>query len=409
MLVPRVEAEGQERAIIRTVKWIAAAGAFVVSLDSMVNIALPAMAATFDVPPERVRWVIICYVGTYAVTSFVGGAAADRLGHLAVLRVGLVVSALGFGLCAWAPAFGALLGGRAVQGFGGGLVYGTAPALVTLGTEPAARARRVGFLSAAIGLGLAAGPLAAGLLVDTLGWRAVFHARLPLALGLAGWALVRHAGRAAGAPRLVAARDVLRGAVLGPGALSFVANASIFAIWLLTPFYLVSARGFSATLGGALFMLTPLGMAAAAPLAGRLAGRLGPRPPMIAGLALEALGLLVLSRAGAETPAGLLALALFAAGFGLGAFQVPNMTLVLAAFPAGQQGAAGGFTFLARTLGVVTGVAGFAQVVALRREVVGFQAAHGEAFLLAAAAVAAGALATLVRRPGALAPSGGRW
>lgn len=61
-------------------RWIAAAGAFVVSLDSMVNIAFPSMAAAFRVPPEQMRWVIICYVGTYAFMSFGGGALADRGG-----------------------------------------------------------------------------------------------------------------------------------------------------------------------------------------------------------------------------------------------------------------------------------------------------------------------------------------
>ena len=376
-------------------RWLPAAGAFVVSLDSMVNIALPAMATTFGVPPEHARWIIICYVGTYAVMSFLGGAAADRLGHLAVFRGGLLVSAAGFLLCAVAPAFGVLLAGRALQGVGGGLVYGTTPALVTQGAAGAEGPRRIGFLNGAIGLGFATGPLVAGLLVDGLGWRAIFHARLPLALVLLAWALGPRATRAPAGARLVALRDVLRAAVLAPGALSFVANAAIFAIWLLTPFYLVSARGLSATLGGLLFMLTPLGMAVAAPAAGRLTARVGARAPMVAGLALEAAGLLGLGRAGGTTPLGLVALALFAAGLGLGLFQVPNMTLVLAAFPPGQQGAAGGFTFLARTLGVVTGVATFAQVVAARRAAVGFQAAYGEAFLLATLAVAAAAVAAL--------------
>jgi len=378
------------------VRWLAAAGAFVVSLDSMVNIALPAMAATFGVPPEHVRWIIISYVGTYAVMSFVGGAAADRLGHLAIFRAGCVLNAAGFVLCALAPAFGVLLAGRAVQGLGGGLVYGTAPALVTAGVDAASLARRVAFLNGAMGLGFALGPLAAGGLVDTLGWRAVFLARGPPALALLAWAMLLRAQRGAAMQRLVSARDVLRRAVLGPGALSFVANGSIFAIWLLAPFYLVTARGLSATVGGALFMLTPFGMAAAAPLAGRLAASIGPRALMVAGLALEAAGLFVLSRAGSATPLPLLALTLFAAGFGLGLFQVPNMTIVLAAFPPGQQGAAGGFAFLARTLGLGTGVAILAEIFAVRRRVVGFQPAYGEAFLVATLAVTAAAVAAAV-------------
>lgn len=63
--------------------WIAAAGAFVVALDSLVNIGLPAMAAAFEAPPEAMRWVIVGYVLTYAVTS--GGLAflARTLGIVA--------------------------------------------------------------------------------------------------------------------------------------------------------------------------------------------------------------------------------------------------------------------------------------------------------------------------------------
>src|SRR3989442_1335740 len=143
------------------VRWVAAAGVFVVSLDSMVNISFPAMAAAFGAPPEQVRWVIIGYVGSYAVTSFVAGAAADRIGHLPVFRAGLGLSAAAFALCGWAPSFGLLVAGRAVQGIAGGLVYGTAPALVTLGAAAPLRGRRLGFLHAAIGCGFAAGPLPA--------------------------------------------------------------------------------------------------------------------------------------------------------------------------------------------------------------------------------------------------------
>src|SRR5947207_2290135 len=259
----------------RMVRWVAAAGAFVVSLDSMVNIAFPVMAAAFGIPPEHVRWIIVCYVGSYSVTSFVAGAAADRVGHLRVFRAGLALSVAGFALCGGAPSFGALLAGRAVQGIAGGLVYGTVPALATLGAAPARRGRRLGFLNAAIGLGFASGPLVAGVLVDALGGRAGFHARVPVAL---------------------------------------------------------------------------------------------------------------------------VSLALCAAGFGLGVFQVPNMLSVMAAFPARHAGAAGGLAFLARTLGVVTGVLVLAAVFAGRRGSVGFQPAFAETFALAALAVAAAAVARLVAR-----------
>jgi MFS family permease len=381
------------------IRWIAAGGAFVVSLDSIMNVAFPAIAAAFAAPPEQMRWVIICYVGTYALTAFVGGALADRVGHGRVFRAGLALSAAAFVVAGLAPTFGWLLAGRVLQGLGGGCVYGTAPGIVTLAVSPAARGRALGFLGAAMGLGLSVGPVASGVLVDAVGWRAIFHVRVPLALLALGAALL--ALPAASAPRaakLVGAADLLRAPVLAAGALAFVANAGIFSIWLLAPFYLVAARGLETSAAGLLFMLTPLGTTLAAPPAGRLADRIGPRVLITAGLALEALGLGLLSRADAATPIAVLAAALFVAGFGLGLFQVPNMTVIMAAFPAAQQGAAGGLAFLARTLGTVAGVAALAQLFGARRLAIGLGAAAAEAFLVAALAVALAAVLAALRR-----------
>src|SRR4030095_13230562 len=118
-----------------------AAGALVVSLDSMMNIAFPAIAAALGVPPERVRWIIIFYVLTYALMSFGGGAGADPRGHAVVFRAGLALSALAFVMGGLASGLGGLLVARVVQGLGAGLVFGTAPALLTAGAASRRRAR----------------------------------------------------------------------------------------------------------------------------------------------------------------------------------------------------------------------------------------------------------------------------
>jgi MFS family permease len=369
---------------------IAAAGAALVSLDSVVNIAFPAMSASFAVPPDRMRWVIICYVFTYALTALAGGAIADRIGHARVFRAGVALSGLAFALGGLAPTFGTFLGARVVQGIAGGLVYGTAPGLTTLAVTPAERGRALGSLNAAIGLAYSAGPLLAGVLVDLVGWRAVFHVRVPLAVITLALALRLQAATVSTSARMVAGPDLLRGAVLRPGVLAFFGNAGIFAVWLLAPFYLVTVRGLDATAGGVLFMLTPLGTAVAAPLAGRLADRVGPWPLVVSGLFVEAIGLALLGRADAHTPLPVLAAVLFGAGLGLGVFQVPNMAAAMAAFSSAQQGAAGGFIFFARTLGTVFGVATLAQLFAQRRAAVG-AAAFNECFVVAAVGVAAAA------------------
>ena len=361
----------------------------------MANIAFPALASAFAVPPEQMRWVIVFYVGTYAVTSLVAGALADVLGHARVFRVGLVLSALGFLLVAMASVFAWVLVGRVIQGLGGGMVYGTAPAIVTLAADPRERGRALGFFNAAFAAGFALGPVLAGLLVQAWGWRAVFHVRVPLAVGTLVWAMVGLPRLASGATaRLVRVREILRVRVVHAGALSFMANAGIFAVWLLAPFDLVSRRELGAGLGGIVFMLTPLGTALAAPLAGRLADGVGVRVPMVAGLGLEAVGLFVMSRT--DVSLAVVALGLFAAGFGIGIFQVPNMAWTMAAFGQGQQGAAGGVTFLMRTSGIVAGVFALSSLFAARRLSLGFAAAYADAFLLAGVVVVAAALLAAV-------------
>lgn len=372
---------------------------FVVSLDSTVNIAFPAIAATFAVGPPDTRWVILCYVFVYALVSFVGGSLGDRIGHARIFRLGLTVSALGFLVGGGAPTFAWLLAGRVVQGLGAGLVYGTAPGIVALAAAPAVRGLALGFLNSAIALAFALGPLAAGGLVQWLGWRSIFHARVPLALLALGWALAMPTTAPMGRTGdRVAARVLGRPAVLHACALAFVANAAIFAIWWLAPFYLVERRGFGTALAGTLFMLTPLGTTIGAWAGGRLADRRGGAGAMTIGLLVQALALGWLSRASDVTPPSALAVGLCAAGLGLGLFQVPNMALVMAAFPSAQQGAAGGLAFLARTLGVVAGVVSFARLFGARAAVQGFDAAFSDTYTLAATAVGLAAVTCVVIR-----------
>jgi MFS family permease len=163
------------------------------------------------------------------------------------------------------------------------------------------------------------------------------------------------------------------------------------------PFYLIERRRFSVAVAGVIFTLMPLATTLAAPLAGRVADRVGAAVPLIAGLALEAIGLGTLAFAGLDTPIALVAAALFASGFGVGLFQVPMMALIMGAFPSALQGAAGGVAFMSRTLGIVSGVAVLAAILAGRRAAVGFDGAFTEAFMLATALVTAAAVIAAIR------------
>jgi MFS family permease len=362
---------------------LAALGALLVSLDASLNIALPAVAAAFGIGPAAVRWMIICYVGTYALTALGAGILADRLGALRVFTAGLWLSAAVFAAYWLAPSYAVTLACRVAQGVSGGLIYGTASALVTQSLPRERYGRGLGVMSFGLGVGVAVGPVIGGLLVDGFGWRAVFLYRAPLALAL-GAVAVRSLGRSLRA----------RLTVLRPAVLAFLATFAQFSVWLLIPFYLVSARAIGASLGGVFFTLSPLGTALAAPLAGWAADRLGTRWPIVIGLGIETLGLAVISRLAPDSPLVAVVAGLLLVGFGVGVFQVPNLTEMMAAFPRAQQGAAGGLAFLGRALGSAAGVQVTAALFDARRAAgAGFMSAFESAFL--GAALVAG-LATVI-------------
>ncbi|MBI4607833.1 MAG: MFS transporter [Candidatus Rokubacteria bacterium] len=337
---------------------VSALGALVVSLDSAVNIAFPAMSEAFGVGPTSIKWVVIAYVLAYALMSYAGGSLADRVGHPRVFASGLWLSAASLVACGVAPSYGWFLAFRVAQGVGGGLVYGTAPALVTLALPADDRGRGLGIFTAGMGAGFAVGPVIGGLLVDALGWRWVYLFRAPLALALALGALpalrgVRH-GEAGW--HLIGLPAILRPPVLLANGLAFLANLAQFAVWLLVPYYLLDLLGLSATAGSLFFMLAPVGMTVAAPLSGWATDRFSSRPLLALGLGAESAGLFMISRLERESALAEVALALALVGLGLGVFQVPNMNLLMARFPATQAGGAGGMILMSRTLGVVAGV-----------------------------------------------------
>jgi MFS family permease len=376
---------------------LAALGALVVSLDASVNIAFPAMSAAFGVGPVSIRWVIVCYVLTYALTSFGAGLLADRFGPGPVFTAGLWVSAAAFTGYLAVSSFGLLLAARVLQGVGGGLIYGTAPALITLALPRERHGFGLGRLALGMGAGLALGPIIGGALVEASGWRAVFLYRAPLALAVGALSsLLLPRGGRGGVWRWPPREEWRRGQVLGALLLSALANWAQFAVWLLVPYYLVGVLGLPAARAGLFFMLTPLGTAVMSPLAGRIADRAGPRLPITLGLAAEAAGLFLIGRLDASSSPPVVGAALALVGLGLGLFQVPNLAQVMRAFPPARQGAAGGLAFMSRTLGVVAGVQASATVFGGLERALGWSGAFTAAFAVAGGVCALAALLALL-------------
>ncbi len=382
---------------------LAALGALLMSLDSAINIVLPEMAEAFGVAPAAIRWVIICYVLTYALTAFAAGLLADRLGPGPVFSAGLWICGFAFLGYLAAHSYTMVLLLRVLQGLGGGLVYGTAPALVTLSLPRERHGRGLGVMSLGLGVGLGVGPMLGGVLLDAFGWSSTFLFRAPLFLAAAVLAQtrLRALGGKPSLPRRIELADVLRVPVLRSAALAFLSNHAQFSVWLLVPFYLVGPLALSPTVGGLVFTLTPLANALAAPVGGAATDRIGPRVPLVVGLALELAGLLAIARMTEHTPLALVGIAMALVGVGVGLLQVTNLAQMMTAFPQAQQCAAGGLGFFGRTLGSAVGVQVTAALFDARVSRDGFLPAFHVAFLAAAAVCALAVLLALLPGPAA--------
>ncbi|HWM12542.1 MAG TPA: MFS transporter [Solirubrobacteraceae bacterium] len=155
---------------------------FLIVLDvTIVAIALPDIRDDLGFSSSSLQWVLSAYTLTF------GGllVAAGRLGDLLCRRRLFVAGLAAFGAaslaCALAPTAGALVAGRAVQGVAAALLTPAALALLTAEfPEPAARRHAVGWWTAAAAGGGASGWVLGGVLVQALGWTAVFLVNVPL-------------------------------------------------------------------------------------------------------------------------------------------------------------------------------------------------------------------------------------
>src|SRR5215213_6777258 len=138
------------------------------------QVALAAIAESLDASFADLQWVLSGYALALAVFLLSAGSLADRFGRRRLFLAGLAMFSAASALCALAPGAGALIGARILQGLGAAVVFPSSLAILAEAFQGADRRRAIGAWGATIGLAFAAGPLIGGLLVDLLGWRAIF-------------------------------------------------------------------------------------------------------------------------------------------------------------------------------------------------------------------------------------------
>ncbi|MEO7564199.1 MAG: MFS transporter [Sphingomicrobium sp.] len=150
---------------------------------SVLNVALPAIRASYNADAADVQWVVNAYLLPLSALLLLGGALGDHYGRRLLLVIGTSLFAITSLVCALAPSLELLLAARGVQGVGAALLLPNSLALLNAAYQGEKRGRAVGIWAAAGAAAAAVAPLIGGWLVTNVGWPAIFYINLPLAGG----------------------------------------------------------------------------------------------------------------------------------------------------------------------------------------------------------------------------------
>jgi EmrB/QacA subfamily drug resistance transporter len=394
---------------------------FMVVLDNLVvSTALPVIRVDLGASIEQLEWTVNAYTLTFAVFLLTGAALGDRFGRRRMFATGITLFTLASAAAALAPSMGALIAARAVQGVGGALVMPLTLTLLSAAFPAERRGVALGIWGAVGGIAVASGPLVGGAVIEGISWQWIFWLNVPIGLILVPLAitLLREShgpDKALDLPGLALASVGLLGIVWGlvngnadgwtSGGIvgSLVAGivfVGAFVVWELRtaqpmlPMRFFRNRAFSAANGaslamsfgmfGSIFLLTQFFQTAqgfspleaglrvlpwtampmlVAPIAGAMSDKIGSRPILATGLALQALGLAWIAAVSTATVGyGSLVGPFILSGIGMGMFFAPMANVILGSVSALEEGKASGANNAVREVGGVFGVAVLASV-----------------------------------------------
>ncbi|CAN5650779.1 MFS transporter [soil metagenome] len=387
----------------------------VIGMDNTIlNVALPTLVRDLNATASELQWIVDSYVLVFAGLLLTMGASGDRFGRKRALMSGMAIFALASASSAWASSPELLIATRAAMGIGAALIMPSTLSIITDIFSPDERGRAIAVWAAIAGLGIVAGPVIGGWLLEHFWWGSVFLVNLPI-VSLAvvgGYELVPESKDPQATPL-----DPL-GAVLsiaGLSALVFgiieapengwtdgitltalvaaVVVLAVFVVWELrckhpmlridffkdprftaasiaitliffalfgTIFVLTQhlqfVLGYSALEAG--FRVTPLAtMVVGAPLAARAVERIGTKAVVTAGLTVVAVALWLVS--GVDVGSGYvpLAWALALMGLGMGATMAPATDSIMGSLPLAKAGVGSAMNDTTRMVGGALGVA----------------------------------------------------
>ena len=375
--------------------------------------SLTAIQADLHVSPSALVWVASAYTLPVAALVLSAGTLGGLFGRKRVLGVGIAVMVAGSLLLAAAPNIAVVLLGQAVAGIGGALILPNSIALLTVTfTDPHRRTEAIGLWAASSGLGLAAGPIISGALLDHFSWHTIFLTNvalgaLTLALALPAVTESRHPGQRLDLPGLLlgtlAVFALVFAAIEGghrgythplvfAGLLIFLAALGLFllvelradapmidvrllrsrsfttvlvvaavalfgftGVSLLVVLFLQRVQGLSALETGVRLLPQMAAFVFTSALTGRLIRRTGFTVPMVTGLVLAGLASLALLGAAPDTGYPLIGLPLTLFGAGLGAIVAASTAAAMTSVGAAQAPMASGLVNTFRQVGAVLG------------------------------------------------------
>lgn len=147
-----------------------------------VAVALPSIRGELGLNEHEYAWVVNAYTLAIAASAITLGRLSDQLGHPRGAVASIVCFALGSALAGAAQSPEWLIGARALQGLGGGMMTSSLVAIVSEAYPEQRRGRALGLYWGIAGLALSGGPLLAGVVTSALGWRWVFWVNPAIAL-----------------------------------------------------------------------------------------------------------------------------------------------------------------------------------------------------------------------------------
>src|SRR5215831_14207186 len=404
---------------------VTSAALFMASLDNLVvTTALPSIRDHLHASLEGLQWTVNAYTLTFAVLLLTGATLGERYGRRRLFVIGLGVFTAGSAAAALAPGIGPLIAARAVQGVGAAILIPLTLTLLSAAVPPQRRGLALGAWGAIGGLAIAIGPLIGGAVVEGASWQWIFWLNVPIGVALlpiARFRLTESRGPSTrlDLPGVLLASVGLLGIVLGvvrgndhgwtsvtvlPPLVIGTLLVAAFIGWELRarepmlPLHLFRSRGFSVTnaasllmffgMFGSIFLLaqflqvvqhySPLEAGIrtlpwtampvlVAPIAGSLSDRIGGRPLLVIGLALQAIGLGWLAVVISPTVAyATLVPAFVVSGVGMSLFFAPIANVVLGSVRRAEEGIASGANNAIRELGGVFGVAVLGAVFSAR-------------------------------------------